>query len=113
MLYRYLSSLKTSVYILVLMGIIFLIGTIFPQGENIEDYISAGGKYIAVVRALERHLADLVLASKTELPIRTWSREGAVRSVLHVGPDVAAELADKQDVFPVLVGNGLAQNFFR
>ena len=53
MLYKFLSSLKTSVYILAVMSIMFLIGTIFPQGENIEDYIEAGGKYVPVVRALD------------------------------------------------------------
>lgn len=53
MLYKTLSSLKTSVYVLAFMSMMFLIGTIFPQGENIEDYIKAGGKYIAVVRALD------------------------------------------------------------
>lgn len=53
MLYRLLSSLKTSVYILAFMGVIFLVGTIFPQGENIKDYIKAGGKYVAVVRAMD------------------------------------------------------------
>jgi cytochrome c biogenesis protein ResB len=53
MLYKLFSSLKTSVYILAFMSLIFLIGTIFPQGENIDDYIEAGGKYIAVVRALD------------------------------------------------------------
>jgi cytochrome c biogenesis protein ResB len=35
------------------MCLIFLIGTIFPQGENIEDYIKEGGKYVPVVRALD------------------------------------------------------------
>ncbi len=53
MLYKLFSSLKTSVYILAFMSLIFLIGTIFPQGENIDDYIEAGGKYVAVVRALD------------------------------------------------------------
>jgi cytochrome c biogenesis protein ResB len=53
MVYRLFSSLRTSVYILSMMCLIFLIGTIFPQGENIEDYIKAGGKYVAVVRALD------------------------------------------------------------
>jgi len=53
MLYRFLSSLKTSVYVLVFLCILFLIGTIFPQGENIDDYIEAGGKYITIVRALD------------------------------------------------------------
>ena len=53
MVYRLFSSLRTSVYILSTMCLIFLIGTIFPQGENIEDYIKAGGKYVAVVRAMD------------------------------------------------------------
>jgi hypothetical protein len=35
------------------MCLIFLIGTIFPQGENIDEYIEAGGKYVAIVRALD------------------------------------------------------------
>lgn len=52
MLYRILSSLKTSVYVLSFMCLIFLIGTIFPQGKDIEEYIEAGGKYIALVRTL-------------------------------------------------------------
>ncbi len=53
MLYRLFSSLKTSVIILALMCLLFLIGTIFPQGSDIEQYIEAGGKYVAVVRALD------------------------------------------------------------
>jgi cytochrome c biogenesis protein ResB len=53
MLYRFFSSLKTSVYILVSLCTLFLIGTIFPQGETINDYIEAGGKYISIVRALD------------------------------------------------------------
>ncbi len=53
MLYRTFSSLKTSVWILAFMCLIFLTGTIFPQGGNIEDYIRAGGRYVSVVRALD------------------------------------------------------------
>lgn len=53
MLYRLFSSLRTSVYILSFMCLIFLIGTIFPQGRNIEDYIKAGGRYITIVRAFD------------------------------------------------------------
>jgi len=49
-IYRKLSSLVTSVYLLSLMAIFYLIGTIFPQGENIDDYVKAGGKYIILVR---------------------------------------------------------------
>lgn len=53
MLYRLFSSLKTSVIILSFVCLIFLIGTIFPQGKSIEDYINAGGRYIAIVSALD------------------------------------------------------------
>ncbi|MBI5196153.1 MAG: cytochrome c biogenesis protein ResB [Nitrospirae bacterium] len=53
MLYRLFSSLKTSVYILAVMCLVFIIGTIFPQGRDIEDYIKAGGKYVSVVSAMD------------------------------------------------------------
>src|SRR4030067_41331 len=53
MLYRIFSSLKTSVYILCFMCLVFLIGTVFPQGEDIDKYIKAGGKYVAIVRAFD------------------------------------------------------------
>lgn len=53
MLYRIFSSIRTSVYILAVMCLFFLAGTIFPQGEKIEDYVKAGGKYIVLVRALD------------------------------------------------------------
>jgi len=52
MLYRLFSSLKTSVFILAFMGLIFLIGTIFPQGNDIDDYMKAGGRYVALVRVM-------------------------------------------------------------
>jgi hypothetical protein len=42
------------------MCLIFLIGTIFPQGESIEDYINAGGKYVTIVRAL--NLLDIFVS---------------------------------------------------
>lgn len=35
------------------MCLIFIIGTIFPQGTNIEDYIKAGGKYLSIVRVFQ------------------------------------------------------------
>ena len=53
MLYKFFSSLKSSVYILLFICLMFLIGTIFPQGGNIDDYIEAGGKYITLVRFLD------------------------------------------------------------
>ncbi len=48
-IYKKLSSLSASVYILGLMIFFYVIGTIFPQGENMDDYIKAGGKYIFLV----------------------------------------------------------------
>ncbi|MBI5051021.1 MAG: cytochrome c biogenesis protein ResB, partial [Nitrospirae bacterium] len=53
MLYKLFSSLKTSVYILSVMCVVFLVGTVFPQGEGIDDYIKAGGKYVTIARALD------------------------------------------------------------
>ncbi len=35
------------------MCLVFLIGTVFPQGEDIDKYIKAGGKYVAIVRAFD------------------------------------------------------------
>jgi hypothetical protein len=53
MLYRVFSSLRTSVYILAFMCVIFLAGTIFPQGEELDRYIDAGGKFIFLVKTLD------------------------------------------------------------
>ncbi len=53
MLYKLFSSLKTSIFILSFMSLIFLIGTIFPQGGEIDGYIEAGGRFVAVVRMLD------------------------------------------------------------
>jgi cytochrome c biogenesis protein ResB len=60
MLYRLFSSLKTSVFILSIICFIFLIGTIFPQGSDIDDYIKAEGKYVALVRVL--NLLDIFVS---------------------------------------------------
>lgn len=56
-IYKKLSSIVTSIYILGAMALFYMIGTIFPQGENIDDYVKAGGKYIFLVRHL--NLLDL------------------------------------------------------
>src|SRR5574337_588888 len=47
--YRKLSSVWTSVYILGAMALFFVIGTIFPQGEDFGEYIKAGGRFIDLV----------------------------------------------------------------
>ena len=52
MLYRLFSSLKTSVFILAFMCLIFLIDTVLPRGEDIEEYVKAGGKYTAFLMTL-------------------------------------------------------------
>ncbi len=47
--YWRLSSIWTSIYILGLMAVFFVIGTIFPQGGDFGDYIRAGGRFIDLV----------------------------------------------------------------
>ncbi len=53
MLYKLFSSLKTSIFILSFMALVFLISTIFSQARDIEDYIETGGKHVFLVRALD------------------------------------------------------------
>jgi len=53
MLYKFFSSLRTSVYIFGLLCVLFLIGTVFPQGGDLDTYIEAGGRFVPVVRALD------------------------------------------------------------
>lgn len=43
--YYWLASIKNSVYILALLALSCVIGTIFPQGGKIHDYINAGGAF--------------------------------------------------------------------
>lgn len=48
------------------MCLLFLAGTIFPQGESVEDYVKAGGKYILLVRTfdlLDVFMSPLFIAS--------------------------------------------------
>ncbi len=48
--YRKLSSIRTSIYILLGMALFYLLGTVFPQGANIDDYVQAGGRFVFAVR---------------------------------------------------------------
>ncbi len=50
LLYRKLSSLRTSVYVLGVLCIFYVIGTIFPQGGDINEYEKAGGRFLEAVR---------------------------------------------------------------
>lgn len=47
---KIITSIKTSILLLGVMCIFFLLGTIFPQGATIDEYIKAGGKYVGFVR---------------------------------------------------------------
>ena len=51
--YAKLSSIRTSIYVLGLMALFFMIGTIFPQGESFEEYEKAGGRFIFFVDAFD------------------------------------------------------------
>jgi hypothetical protein len=51
-IYRHLASIKTSVYLLFILFIFFLIGTIFPQGVELERYREAGGRFIFAAKYL-------------------------------------------------------------
>lgn len=50
-LYKRFSSLKTSIPFLGLLSLIYLVGTIFPQGGRLEDYIREGGRFVFLVRS--------------------------------------------------------------
>jgi|Deesub1362A_J573_1020465.scaffolds.fasta_scaffold00013_157 hypothetical protein len=52
MLYKTFSSLKTSVWILSIMCLFYVLGTIFPQGQKFDAYVEAGGKFVFLVKAL-------------------------------------------------------------
>ncbi|MBI5888554.1 MAG: cytochrome c biogenesis protein ResB [Deltaproteobacteria bacterium] len=51
-LYKKLSSLTTSIYVLGLMAVFFVIGTIFPQGESFSEYVKSGGGFTFFVENL-------------------------------------------------------------
>ena len=49
-LYLTLASLRTSVYLLGLLSVLYVLGTVFPQGAEIDAYEEAGGMLPGVVR---------------------------------------------------------------
>lgn len=55
--YGKLCSVTTAICVLGIFVIFYIVGSIFPQGENIEEYIKAGGKSVFLVKTL--HLLDL------------------------------------------------------
>src|SRR3989304_4186069 len=48
-LYRKFASLKTSIILLGLLVGLYIMGTIFPQGGQVDEYINAGGRFISFV----------------------------------------------------------------
>ena len=48
-LYRKFASLKTSIILLGLLVGFYIMGTIFPQGGQVDEYINAGGRFISFV----------------------------------------------------------------
>ncbi|MEK7773352.1 MAG: cytochrome c biogenesis protein ResB [Deltaproteobacteria bacterium] len=51
--YRNLSSINTSVYILGTLALFYMVGVIFPQGGNTYEYAKAGGKYVFFIRLFD------------------------------------------------------------
>ncbi|TAN59539.1 hypothetical protein EPN18_10360, partial [bacterium] len=56
-LYKSLSSVTCSVYLMWVIVLLCVIGTIFPQGEDLDEYIKAGGGYLNLVISFD--LLDL------------------------------------------------------
>ncbi|MBI3399715.1 MAG: cytochrome c biogenesis protein ResB [Deltaproteobacteria bacterium] len=48
-LYRRFASLKTSIVLLGILVGFYILGTIFPQGGELEEYIEAGGRFASLV----------------------------------------------------------------
>lgn len=51
-IYRVLTSLKTSIWILAGMLLCYVIGTIFPQGADFNEYADAEGRFLFMVEKL-------------------------------------------------------------
>ncbi len=52
MIYRIFSSIKTSVWLLGAMTACYVLGTVFPQGADIDKYIASGGRFVGAVKLL-------------------------------------------------------------
>ncbi|HEY4708425.1 MAG TPA: cytochrome c biogenesis protein ResB [Thermodesulfobacteriota bacterium] len=51
--YRRLSSIETSVYLLCLLAVSFIVGTIFPQGGDFDEYVKEGGRFVLLVEVFD------------------------------------------------------------
>jgi cytochrome c biogenesis protein ResB len=52
-LYQKLSSVRVSIYLLALLLPFYILGTIFPQGFEVELYENAGGEFVTAVRLFD------------------------------------------------------------
>ncbi|MCK4739153.1 MAG: cytochrome c biogenesis protein ResB [Deltaproteobacteria bacterium] len=52
-IYLWLSSLRGSIYVLGLLCVFFLLGTVFPQGRDIALYEERGGAFLPLVKLLD------------------------------------------------------------
>jgi hypothetical protein len=50
--YSWLASIRTSLYLLGITAFFYTLGTIFPQGRDFNEYITAGGKFVFFVKIL-------------------------------------------------------------
>lgn len=49
-LYRFFSSITLAIFLLLFSALIYLTGTIFPQGVSFEEYKKAGGKFLSLAK---------------------------------------------------------------
>jgi hypothetical protein len=51
--YLSLASTTTAVYILGLMCVFYLAGTVFPQGVGLTEYMNGGGRFVFFVTVFD------------------------------------------------------------
>ena len=99
-LYRWFSSIKTSVYLFSVLTLFYILGTIFPQGVDMESYRNAGGRFAGVVEVFGLldifhtpvfYLVAILLL--LNLTVCTWDRFKRVRKrAWRESPDVERTL---------------------
>ena len=48
--YSMLASIRTSLYLLGITAFFYTLGTIFPQGGDLGEYVEAGGRFVFLVK---------------------------------------------------------------
>ncbi|MFQ5736494.1 MAG: cytochrome c biogenesis protein ResB [Thermodesulfobacteriota bacterium] len=85
-LYRKLASIRTAIYILSVLALFFMVGTVFPQGGRLEEYIADGGALpglVSFLRFLKSFSSPVFLATAlilfVNLAVCTYDRFFAAR----------------------------------